>query len=412
MLKTELLQIIVNGESSGVEFKHDDIRPEDLGKEVVALANFQGGRILLGVDDDGTISGIQNKGSSSTEEWVMQCISDKVHPRIIPYYEEITVDPNVKVAVITVEQGISKPYVLRDKGQERIYMRMGTISSNATREQQARLYGAGGLIHPEVMPVSGTNMASLDMDRVENYLFNIINDPEKPVGEEQWIERLKGLSFITDLGNSNTPCTIAGLISFGVAPRRLLPQAGIRFMAFKGTDKTYGALIDKVIDGPLFNRLRVSVGGSLENIDDGLIEKLTNMIHPYIFLEGETINTEMRREAVWLYPLPAVREAIINAIAHRDWTRSVDIEIVAYSDRIEITSPGALQNSMTVEKMIAGQRSPRNPSIVGLLRDYGYVDARGMGVRTKIIPLMRSENKKEPIFEATEDYVKVILHKK
>jgi len=64
---------------------------------------------------------------------------------------------------------------------------------------------------------------------------------------------------------------------------------------------------------------------------------------------------------------------------------------------------------MTVEKMIAGQRSPRNPLIVDVLRDYGYVDARDMGVRTKVIPLMRQQNQAEPIFEATDDYLKTIL---
>jgi ATP-dependent DNA helicase RecG len=80
-----------------------------------------------------------------------------------------------------------------------------------------------------------------------------------------------------------------------------------------------------------------------------------------------------------------------------------------YADRIEIISPGALPNSMTVEKMIAGQRSPRNPLIVEMLRDYGYVESRGMGVRTKIIPLMRLENNIDPIFDATEDYVRTVL---
>ena len=420
MLKTELLEIIANGENSGIEFKRDDIRPEDLGKEVVALANLQGGRILLGVEDDGTITGIQNRGRSSTEEWVMQCFRDKVHPLIIPYYEEITVqqpddttnNSGLKVAVITVEQGTSKPYVLRHNGQERIYIRVGTTSRDATREQQARLYSVGGLLHPEVMPVSGTSIASLDMDRVQNYLFDIIKDPERPATEDQWIERLTGLGFIARPQNGNTPCTIAGLVSFGIAPRRFLPQAGIRFMAFAGADKTYQALIDEVIDGPLFNRLRVSESGALENVDNGLIEKISTMIRPYISLEGETINAEMRRERTWLYPWEAVREAVINAIAHRDWTRSVDIEITVYSDRLEVISPGAMQNSMTIEKMIAGQRSPRNPLIVNLLRDYGYVDARGMGVRTKIIPLMKAENNQEPIFEATDDYVKVILRRK
>ena len=66
-----------------------------------------------------------------------------------------------------------------------------------------------------------------------------------------------------------------------------------------------------------------------------------------------------------------------------------EIEVGQYANRVEILSPGALQNTMTVEKMVAGQRSARNPLIVEVLRDYGYVDARGMGVRNKIIPLLR-----------------------
>lgn len=67
----------------------------------------------------------------------------------------------------------------------------------------------------------------------------------------------------------------------------------------------------------------------------------------------------------------------MNALVHRDSTRVPEVEVVSYADRLEITSPGALQNSMTVETMLAGQHSPRNPLLVEVMRDYGYVDARG-----------------------------------
>ncbi len=100
---------------------------------------------------------------------------------------------------------------------------------------------------------------------------------------------------------------------------------------------------------------------------------------------------------------------MVNALAHRDWTRFVDIEIGIYSDKLEVISPGALPNSMSIEKMIAGQRSPRNAIIMEVLRDYGYVDAWGMGIRTKVIPLMKRMNRVEQLFEATEDYVKTVL---
>jgi ATP-dependent DNA helicase RecG len=140
----------------------------------------------------------------------------------------------------------------------------------------------------------------------------------------------------------------------GIFWNRSLPQAGIRFMAFEGKDKTYRALIDEVIDGSFFNRFRISDSGNLEIIDQGLIERFSTMIRPSISLEVDAINPEMRREKIWLYPWEVVNENVINAIAHRDWTRSLEIEITVYSNRIEIISPGAMHNSMTVEKMIAG----------------------------------------------------------
>ena len=100
----------------------------------------------------------------------------------------------------------------------------------------------------------------------------------------------------------------------------------------------------------------------------------------------------------------------MNALAHRDWTRYEEVEVSRFGDRLEVLSPGALQNSMTVEKMIAGQRSPRNSLIVEVLRDYGYVDARGMGVRNKIIPLLREQNGTEPEFIATEDHLRLVMY--
>jgi ATP-dependent DNA helicase RecG len=87
----------------------------------------------------------------------------------------------------------------------------------------------------------------------------------------------------------------------------------------------------------------------------------------------------------------------------------VEVEIVNYADRLEVTSPGALQNSMTIEKMLAGQRSARNPVIMEVMRDYGYVEQRGMGVRRKIVPLTRDFTGRDAVFEATDDFVRVTL---
>lgn len=128
--------------------------------------------------------------------------------------------------------------------------------------------------------------------------------------------------------------------------------------------------------------------------------------------ESETIDAYFRKDTRWFYPMDAVREVLLNALAHRDWTRFIEIEICMYSNRLEIISPGNLQNSMTIEKMKTGQRSARNPIIMEVLRDYNYVDARGMGIRLKVVPLMKAYTGKEPYFELTDDYLKTVLYKK
>lgn len=406
MLKTELLELIANGENSGVEFKRDDIRPEQLAKEVVAMANFQGGRVLLGVEDDGTVSSIQRP---DLEEWVMNIFQNKIHPMILPFYEEVKLDDGKTVAVVSFPIGISKPYVLRHSGKEEIYIRVGTTSRLATREQQMRLFELGGMLHTEVMPVPRTDMSCLDDVRLMNYVKDILRDPDVPQSTEAWQARLLGLGFLTEAAG-NICCTIAGLVLFGKNPRRYLKQAGLRVMAFQGDDKEYQAALDEIIDGPMVGRWDIDQGGK-RLVDGGVIERFMEAMTPFISQESAHVNEELRRETHWFYALEAVREALINALAHRDWTRFVEIEVSAYSNRLEIISPGTLPNSMTVEKMKAGQRSPRNTIVMEVLRDYGYVDYRGMGVRTKIVPLTKALTGKEPEFELTEDYLKTVLYR-
>ena len=406
MLKTELLEIIANGENSGVEFKRDDVRAEQLAKEIVALVNFQGGRILLGVEDNGSISGLQRP---DMEEWVMNVFADKVHPLVLPCYEEVNMGEAGRVAVLTFPQGNSKPYVRRHKGAEEIFIRVGSTSRPATREQQMRLYEIGGVPHTEALPVSRTSSADLDRVRIENYLKDIIRDPELPDDSPQaWEKRLANLGFLVEPGGL---CTVAGMVLFGKQPRRHLRQAGLRVFAFNGKTKEYQAKLDLIMDAPLAARFDVRDGGR-SVVDDGLTEKFLQAIDPFITEEPNQITSGLRREKNRLYPIEAIREIVINALVHRDWTRSVDIEVGLYEDRLEVISPGGLHNSMTVEKMIAGLRYSRNTVLMKTMRDYGYVDYRGMGITSKVLPLLKAHKHPEPSFEANEDHLKTTLYRK
>jgi ATP-dependent DNA helicase RecG len=407
MLKAQLLQVITNGENSGVEFKRDDVRPEQLAKEIVALLNCQGGQILLGVEDNGLVSGIQRP---DLERWIMDTVFGRyVHPMVLPFYEQVVLDDGKRVGVISLMPGVAKPYVVRHCDREEIYVRVGSTSRLATREQQARLFESGGLLHAEVLPVNGTSLRDLDQARLTDYLVNIAGDLESPATEQDWLQRLIGLGFMTGGDSEPAVCTIAGLILFGRNPKRFLRHASIRWMSFEGVDMDYRSQDDTFMTGPLVALFDGKFGGSRPMIEPGLIERLVDRMLPFIGEQSNLIDTTMRRSMTTRYPLEVLREAILNAVVHRDWTRSIEIEVTNYSDRLEITSPGALQNSMTIDKMLAGQRSPRNPIIVEVMRDYGYVDARGMGVRRKIVPLTREYCGQEAKFDLTEDYLRVTI---
>jgi len=407
MLKVELLEIISNGENSGIEFKRDDLRPEQLAKEIVAMANFHGGKILIGVEDDRTISGINR---SDLEIWIMDTVfRHYIHPMLIPYYEEVIIDDNKKVAVISFDQGNAKPYVLRYNGREEIYIRVGSTSRLATREQQLRLFEKGEMLHSEVLPVSGSSLDNLDNARLTDYFENIIGDSKLPKNNMEWETRLCGLGLMVSGDDGRVKCTIAGLILFGYTPHKYLYQSGLRWMSFSSVDMDYKADDDTFFDAPLLPLGKGKIGTGRNIVDYGLIEKAADRMTPFISIENNSINDQFRRERKYHYPFEAVREAILNSFAHRDWTRALEITVTNFSDRIEINSPGSLQNSMTLEKMLNGQRSIRNPIILETLRDYEYVDMRGMGVRRKIVPLTKEYTGKDAQFDITDDYVKVII---
>ncbi len=110
---SELSELLRDGENSGVEFKRDDVQPHDLAKELVALSNLRGGRILLGVEDDGTISGVVR---DAVDEWVLTIARDKVRPPLIPYVQTVS-DPGTgrQVIVVTVEAGYAVHAVWHNK---------------------------------------------------------------------------------------------------------------------------------------------------------------------------------------------------------------------------------------------------------------------------------------------------------
>jgi ATP-dependent DNA helicase RecG len=146
-------------------------------------------------------------------------------------------------------------------------------------------------------------------------------------------------------------------------------------------------------------------------VETGVIEQTLDFVRRNTTMAA-WIDDGGRRQERWDYPSEAVREAVVNAIAHRDYTITVtDIELSIYSDRLEVISPGRLPNTVTVDKMRAGYRASRNELIKEVLRDYRYIEATGLGVPRKIIQGMRAHNGTEPGLIEDDDRFTVRLWK-
>jgi len=389
MNKTELLEIIRNGENSGTEFKRDDVRPESLAKEITALANLEGGHILLGVEDDGTVTGLTR---SDIEEWVMNVCSDNIQPPIIPYFEVVLWEDDKKIAVITIpEDSPDKPYKARQGSRWVTFVRIGSTSREATREQEQRLYQASGVLRYDIRPVSGSFLEDLDINRLINY-FRDIRGQDCPEQEE--IEQWEALLINTEImveSRGKAISTVGGILLFGKNPNRYLPQAGISAVAYRGKEKDYEAVERETIRGPIVAKFI----GQEDIVDTGLVERAIEFVRRNT--GSSAYLAEGRRIDKPNYPKEVIRETIVNAIVHRDYTISgTDVELSIYSDHLEVISPGRLPNTVTVERMKAGCRVTRNELIKEILRDYHYVEATGLGVPRKIIAGMLKHNGTEP----------------
>lgn len=400
MLKSDLLELTSQDEDAKLEFKRDSERPEKFARAIVAFANMNGGTVLIGVEDDGRISGIQRK---NLQEWLMDTvISRHVHPFILPDYEEVGVEDK-RVAVVTIPQGNSKPYVLKHNDREDIYVRYGDTCQLAGREQQARLFASGGLLATEELPVHGSSIEDLDKRRYVEYFKDILQESSI----QNWQEMLINRSFLVGEDNDPRPCSYFAYVLFAKQPGLKLPQAVVRLTVYPGEDKDYNTDFDEILDVPFLEFRGENHGNNV--IEPALHERLIARIKPYI--SKEKLHGTVRK-GVWDYPLEAVRELIINAFTHRDWTKNNYVRITAYSNRLEVTSPGGLPNGMTIEKIKSGAQMLRNPKCTRIFRDYGYLEDQGMGIRRKVIPLMLEQNGTTPKFEATEDAFTVTLWRK
>jgi ATP-dependent DNA helicase RecG len=282
-----------------------------------------------------------------------------------------------------------------------------------------------GRLQYDRKPVPGAALDDLDLRRLVNYFQHVRRQScPDPADREGWTRLLVNTELMAEDRSRSMP-SAGGLLLFGTRPKRYLPQAGVSAVAYTGTTKDYDARARQTLVGPLVSLFLApaSAGASFyPSLSDafsddtgvseaGVIEQSLDFVRRNTAVEA-SIDDRGQRQERWDYPLEAVREAIVNAVAHRDYTISVtDIELSLYSDRLEIVSPGRLPNTVTVAKMRAGYRASRNELIKEVLRDYRYIEATGLGVPRKIIEGMRMHNGTEPDLIEEEDRFIVRLWK-
>lgn len=394
--------MLINGEDSGVEFKRDDVENHRVAREIVSFANFAGGVVLLGVEDDGTVSGTHRP---DLEEWVAELCRAKIDPPLIPYFQWFRqLHPGKDVAAVQVLTGPDKPYALVHAGRRSFPIRVGSTNREASTEELERLFQAAGRISYGLKPVPGAGLDDLDRRRLRAYFGGVLGGAG-PVedSDEEWTRLLDNVELMVDTDGRTTP-TVDGMLLFGREPGRFLPQSGIRALVYTGTEPDYAAQADEDLRGPLVPLF----DDHGELVEAGLVEQA------FAFVARNTTPTarvdEGRRIDRPRFPADVLRETLVNALVHRDYSiAGTDVTLEIFANRLEVTSPGRLPNTVTLAGLRAGARYARNQTLVNVMRDFGYVDFRGMGVRTKIIPGMLGHNGTQPEFTESESVFRVRL---
>ncbi|MDL1970145.1 MAG: putative DNA binding domain-containing protein [Candidatus Desulfofervidaceae bacterium] len=367
----ELFEKIEKKEDLHTEFKEYLPSNEELAKEIVAFANTDGGQIIIGVSDDGEIIDVSNPDE------VLRRIDDVAYNRCEPpvtvLSETVKVGDKL-VIVVHIPKGEQRPY-RTSKGF--FYIRSANRVRQASREELLRLFQATESIFYDEIEVAKVGFDDIDLEYFEEFMEHSYGfKPE----ETQTFKYLKNLKIITERKKP----TLAGLLFFGINPQTYFPYAKITAAYIAGEDISVPPADKKDFEG--------KIPEMLENF----------MRYLRIYLKEKHRIKSLEPEAYPEIPEEVVREAIVNAVAHRNYTVRAPIRVFIFQDRIEFHSPGKLPNTVTIESIkIGGAHVLRNPTIYNLLLKMGLVTDLGSGVM-RIIRLVKEHVGKEVELEETE----------
>ncbi len=361
-----LLAQIAQGMGQRLHWFPDDVAPTTLAETMVGMANTQGGAILLGITRTGRVQGVSNAPALFDRIFQAALLSDP--PLVLPM-PALETSGRAQVMAITVPRGLPNVYSVNGH-----YLgRTGRQTTSIPAPQLRALLLERGVLQFESRIPPHATLDDLDFEQVEAYLQAIHHAPgEKP--EDALLRR-----GCLQPGEGGLRPTYAALLLFGRHPQQWLPGATLLAARFSGIAFA-DQYLKQDIGGTLPQQLRQAEQFARDNVRR--VVRLVGLTHQ------ETPE----------YPPEAVRELLVNAVAHRDYNIQGDnIHLHIFADRLEVLSPGGLPGPVTLDNLLEARFS-RNPITVQVLSDLGFVERLGYGI-DRVMTTMKQNGLPDPRFE-------------
>jgi ATP-dependent DNA helicase RecG len=359
-------------ESDTVEFK------ESFDREVVitagAFANTRGGTIFIGITDRGNVIGMLI-GTESFKEWA-NTISQSTEPRLIPEIEELSREGKPVVA-IHIKENPLKPVSVKGRCYRRVGSSNRAMQPHEIAEMHLQSIGSSW----DLTPAQKTTVADLNLVKVADYIRKANETGRRNIAADESPQIvLEKIGLILD-----SKPTWAAILLFGKDPQRVLSQATIHCGLFEIDE--ISVLDDRMVTGTI-----------IEQVNDAM-EFIRKNIRVAFVMTGEP-----ERKQVWDYPVEALREAVINAVCHRDYTISSAVEIRILRGSLKVWSPGRLASGITLPELFTSHASVlRNKGIAQVLYDIGWIERWGGGIQ-KMRSASAEAGLPEPVFQEDQGF--------